>query len=346
MEGLKIDLYAGQVFVFTPKGDVIELPAGSTPIDFAYAIHTDVGHRCVGAKVGGKLVPLDYRLQTGDTVEVITSKARDQAPSRDWLQIVATPRARTKIRQWFSRERREDALETGRDLMQRLMRKQGVPLKRLATEEALSEVASDLKYPSLEALYVAVGEGHVSPQSVVARLARLLATPADEELPDVPLARPVRIKKEQPQGVIVTGASDVWVRLARCCMPVPGDDIVGFVSRGQGVSVHRADCPNAKALAREPERILEVSWREGKATSFVVAIQVEALDRQKLLRDVATVFSDNHVNIVSASSAVGKDRITTLRFVLELADITHLSRLLAAVKNVDAVFDAYRVVPR
>jgi GTP pyrophosphokinase len=346
MEGLKIDLYAGQVFVFTPKGDVVELPAGSTPIDFAYAIHTDVGHRCVGAKVGGKLVPLDYRLQTGDAVEVITSKAPDAAPSRDWLQIVGTPRARTKIRQWFSRERRDDMLETGRDLMQRLMRKQGVPFKRLATEEALAEVASDLKYPSREALYVAVGEGHVSPQSVVARLARILATPADEELPDVPLARPVRIKKEQPQGVIVTGASDVWVRLARCCMPVPGDDIVGFVSRGQGVSVHRADCPNAKALAREPERILEVSWREGKATSFVVAIQVEALDRQKLLRDVATVFSDNHVNIVSAASAVGKDRITTLRFVLELADITHLSRLLTAVKSVDAVFDAYRVVPR
>jgi GTP diphosphokinase / guanosine-3',5'-bis(diphosphate) 3'-diphosphatase len=346
MEGLKIDLYAGQVFVFTPKGDVVELPAGATPIDFAYAIHTDVGHRCVGGKVGGKLVPLDYRLQTGDTVEVITSKSREAAPSRDWLQIVATPRARTKIRQWFSRERREDALETGRDLMQRLMRKQGVPFKRLATEDALAEVASDLKYPSREALYVAVGEGHVSPQSVVARLARLLATPADEEPPDVPLARPVRIKKEQPQGVIVSGASDVWVRLARCCMPVPGDQIIGFVSRGQGVSVHRADCPNAKALAREPERILEVTWREGRATSFVVAIHVEALDRQKLLRDVATVFSDNHVNIVSAASAVGKDRITTLRFVLELAEITHLSRLLAAVKSVDGVFDAYRIVPR
>ena len=346
MEGLKIDLYAGQVFVFTPKGDVVELAAGATPIDFAYAIHTDVGHRCIGAKVSGKLVPLDYRLQTGDTVEVLTSKAQDAAPSRDWLQIVATPRARSKIRQWFSRERREDALETGRDLMQRLMRKQGVPLKRLATEEALAGVAADLKYPSLDALYVAVGEGHVSPQSVVTRLSRILTDTPEEDAEDVPPARPVRIKREQDQGIVVPGATDVWVRLARCCMPVPGDEIVGFVSRGQGVSVHRADCPNAKALAREPERMLEVSWREGRATTFVVSIQVEALDRQKLLRDIATVLSDHQVNILTASSAVGKDRVSTSRFVFELADITHLSRILSAVKGVDSVFDAYRVVPR
>jgi guanosine-3',5'-bis(diphosphate) 3'-pyrophosphohydrolase len=345
MEGLKIDLYANQVFVFTPKGDVVELPRGATPIDFAYAIHTEVGHRCIGAKIGGKLVPLDYQLETGDAVEVVTSKAQDAGPSRDWLKLVTTPRARTKIRQWFSRERREDALETGRDLMQRAMRKQGVPLRRLATEDALSRAATDLKYPSLESLYVAIGEGHVSPQSVVARLSRLLSDTSEDETEDVPLARPVRIK-EQAQGVVVPGASDVWVRLAKCCMPVPGDEIIGFVSRGQGVSVHRADCPNAKALAREPERILEVSWRPGKPTSFVVAIQVEALDRQKLLRDIASVLSDHQVNILSATSTVGKDRITNQRFMFEIADITHLSRILAAVKGVDSVFDAYRVVPR
>jgi GTP pyrophosphokinase len=346
MEGLKIDLYADQVFVFTPKGDVVELPRGATPIDFAYSIHTEVGHRCIGAKIGAKLVPLDYELQTGDTVAVLTSKAQDAGPSRDWLKLVTTPRARSKIRQWFSRERREDALETGRDLMQRAMRKQGVPLRRLATEDALSRVATDLKYPSLDALYVSIGEGHVSPQSVVARLSRLLADTAEEETEDVPLARPVRIKRDQAQGVVVPGASDVWVRLAKCCMPVPGDEIIGFVSRGQGVSVHRADCPNAKALAREPERILEVSWSAGKPTSFVVAIHVEALDRQRLLRDIASVLSDHAVNILSATSTVGKDRITTQRFVFEIADITHLSRILAAVKGVDSVFDAYRVVPR
>ena len=225
------------------------------------------------------------------------------------------------------------------------MRKQGVPFKRLATEDALAEVATELKYPSLDGLYVAVGEGQVSPQSILARLARLLATPMDEEPQDVPLARPVRIKREQAQGVVVPGASDVWVRLARCCMPVPGDEIVGFVSRGQGVSVHRADCPNGKALAREPERILEVSWREGRATSFVVSIQVEALDRQKLLRDVANVLGDMHVNIIAASSNTGKDMVATLRFTFELADIAHLDGVLRAARRVEGVFDAYRTVP-
>jgi GTP pyrophosphokinase len=348
MEGLKIDLYEGQVFVFTPKGDVIELPAGSTPIDFAYAIHTDVGHRCIGAKVAGKLVPLDYRLQTGDAVDVLTSKALDAAPSRDWLQIVQTPRARTKIRQWFSRERREDALELGKDLMQRAMRKQGVPFKRLATEPLLTRVATDLKYGDLDSMYVAIGEGQVSPQSVVARLTRILSEEDADvaAFEEVPLARPVRIKRETDGGVVVSGATDVWVRLARCCLPVPGDEIIGFVSRGQGVSVHRADCPNARALAKEPERLVEVAWREGRATSFVVAIQVEALDRQKLLGDIATVLAEHQVNILSATSQVGKDRISTQRFTFELADITHLSRILASVKGVENVFDAFRVVPR
>ncbi|MFL5766299.1 MAG: RelA/SpoT family protein, partial [Actinomycetota bacterium] len=271
MEGLRIDLYGGQVFVFTPKGDVVSLPAGSTPIDLAYAIHTEVGHRCIGAKVAGKLVPLDYELRTGDKVEVLTSRARDASPSLDWLQFVKSPRARNKIRQWFSRERREDMLEVGREALQTLMRKQNVPFKRLATDEALEQVAGELGYPNLDALSVAVGEGHVSPQSVVARLSRLLSGASEEDALDVPLARPVRISdgRAAAQGVVVQGSTDVWVRLARCCTPVPGDEIMGFVSRGQGVSVHRADCPNAKALSREPERLIDVSWAEGKPTSFV-----------------------------------------------------------------------------
>ena len=347
MEGLKIDLYGGQVFCFTPKGDVVNLPAGATPVDFAYAIHTEVGHRTIGAKVNGKLVPLDYALRTGDTVEVLTTKAEGSGPSQDWLRFVKTPRARNKIRQWFSRERREDALEEGRDALQRLMRKQNVPLKRLATEEALEQLAEEMKLPSLEALYVAVGEGHVSPQSIVARLGRIVSGDTEEDVTNVPLARPVRIEpSDVSTGVVVPGVADVWVRLARCCTPVPGDQIMGFVTRGQGVSVHRTDCPNARALMREPERIIEVSWRTGKPTSFVVAIQVEALDRTRLLSDVASVLSDNHVNILSATSSVGRDRTTRLRFTFELADITHLAGILAAVKKVENVFDAFRVVPR
>ncbi len=350
MEGLRIDLYGGQVFVFTPKGDVMNLPAGATPVDFSYSIHTEVGHRTIGAKVNGKLVPLDYELRTGDTVEVLTSKAQGEGPSQDWLKFVATPRARNKIRQWFSRERREDALEDGRDALQRFMRRQNVPLKRLATEEALRLLAEEMKFPSLEALYVAVGEGHVSPQSVVARLSRSVQGTTDEDVTEVPLARPVRVGEptstDVTSGIEVPGSADVWVRLARCCTPVPGDEILGFVTRGQGVSVHRTDCPNAKGLESQPERLIEVSWRSGKPTTFVVAIQVEALDRTRLLSDVATVLSDHHVNILSATSAVGRDRTTLLRFTFELADITHLAGILGAVKKVENVYDAFRVVPR
>jgi GTP pyrophosphokinase len=346
MEGLRIDLYSGQVFVFTPKGDVVNLPAGATPIDFAYAIHTEVGHRCVGARVSGRLVPLDYELQTGDSVEVITSKAQDAAPSRDWLSIVKSPRARTKIRQWFSRERREDALETGKDLLQRALRKQSLPVVRLTSDAVMQQVASDLKYPDLDSLYVVIGEGHVSPQSVVSRLIRLVSDEAEEEAEEIPAVRPVKIPKRDTSGVMVQGRSDVWVKLSKCCTPVPGDEIVGFVTRGLGVSVHRRDCPNVKTLSREPDRLIEVDWRAGVATSFAVSIQVEALDRTKLLRDVATVLGDLHVNILSASTHVGKDRITTLRFTFELGEITHLSSILAAVRRVEGVFEAYRIVPR
>jgi len=346
MEGLRIDLSGGRVFVFTPKGDVLNLPQGATPVDFAYSVHTEVGHRTIGAKVNGKLVPLDYELRTGDGVEVLTSKAQGEGPSQDWLQFVATPRARNKIRQWFARGRREDAHDQGKDLLQKQMRKQNLPFKRLATEDAMEQVARDLKHPDLDALYVAVGEGHVSPQSVVARLARLVSGAPDEDVMEVPLARPVKIAQTDiSRGVMVKGLDDVWVRLGRCCTPVPGDTIVGFVTRGQGVSVHRDDCPNVKTLRREPERMIEVSWSGGKPTSFVVAIQVEALDRTRLLSDIATALSDHHVNILSANSTTGRDRLTRLRFAFELADIAHLSSILAAAKRVDGVFDAYRVVP-
>ncbi|HEX2089271.1 MAG TPA: bifunctional (p)ppGpp synthetase/guanosine-3',5'-bis(diphosphate) 3'-pyrophosphohydrolase [Actinomycetota bacterium] len=344
MEGLKVDLYAGRAFVFTPKGDVVDLPAGATPVDFAYAIHTEVGHRCIGARVNGRLVPLDYELHTGDTVEVVTSKAADAAPSRDWLGFVKSPRARNKIRQWFSRERREDALETGRELLHRSLRRHSLPVVRLSSDELMAQVAADLKYPDVDSLYVAIGEGHVSPQSIVSRLDRVVSADAEDEAEEIPAARPVELRKE-PASVVVQGRSDVWVKLARCCTPVPGDDIRGFITRGQGVSVHRTDCPNVKALSAEPERFIDVTWRAGVPTSFAVSIQVEALDRQKLLRDVATVLSDQRVNIISASSNVGKDRIATLRFTFELADIAHLSSILSAAKRVDGVFDAYRVLP-
>jgi len=284
-------------------------------------------------------------VQTGDTLEILTSKAQDAAPKRDWLQIVKSPRARNKIRQWFSRERREDAMETGRDLLQRALRRQSLPVIRLSSDEMMSHVAAELKYPALDSLYVAIGEGHVSPESIVTRLARLASVEVEEETEELPPARPVRLGREVTQPVVVQGRSDVWVKLARCCTPVPGDEIAGFITRGQGVSVHRVECPNMRAMAREAERVIEVSWAAGKPTSFAVSIQVEALDRQKLLRDVATVLADQRVNILAASTHTGRDRIANLRFTFELADAAHLSSILSAVKRVDGVFDAYRLVP-
>jgi guanosine-3',5'-bis(diphosphate) 3'-pyrophosphohydrolase len=347
IENLKTDLYVDEVFVFTPKGDVIQLPAGATPIDFAYAVHTEVGHRCVGARVNKRLVPLEYALQNGDTVEVFTSKAKNAGPSRDWLSIVKTPRARNKIRQWFSKERREDAIEAGKDALVRAMRKAGLPLQKLTQGGTLAAVASEMRFAGLDALYAAVGSGQTSAASVVNRLQADLGAEEQEDDDDFALERAVRPARPLPasRGVVVKGVDDVWVKLARCCTPVPRDPIIGFVTRGHGVSVHREDCPNAGDLQRHANRLLEVEWDTSGPSSFAVTIQVEALDRTKLLRDITEVLSDHHVNIVSATVATGRDRVATLRFTFELAEISHLAHVLSSVKKVEGVFDAFRVVP-
>jgi guanosine-3',5'-bis(diphosphate) 3'-pyrophosphohydrolase len=351
MENLKTDLYVDEVFVFTPKGDVISLPAGATPIDFAYAVHTEVGHRCVGARVNKRLVPLEYVLANGDTVEIFTSKAPDAGPSQDWLALVKTPRARNKIRQWFSKERREDAIEAGRDALVRALRKAALPLQKLTQSGALATVATELRYQNLDALYAAIGGGQLTTQAVVNRLQADLGINEEElEEDDVSatLSRVVRPPRRLPSssGVLVKGVDDVWVKLARCCTPLPRDRIIGFVTRGHGVSVHRQDCPNAVELRRDPQRLIEVEWDSSGPSSFAVTIQVEALDRTKLLRDITEVLSDHHVNIVSATVATGRDRVATLRFTFELADIAHLKHILATVRKVDGVYDAVRVVPQ
>src|SRR6266536_1661834 len=346
IDNLKTDLYVDEVFVFTPKGDVLQLPAGATPIDFAYSVHTEVGHRCVGARVNKRLVPLEYALQNGDTVEIFTSKAPDAGPSRDWLAIVKTPRARNKIRQWFSKERRDDAIEAGKEALVRAMRTARLPLQRLTQGGALSALASEMRFPALDALSAAVGSGQVTAASVVHRLQADLGEEEQED-DDLPLHRATRPARSLPtsRGVLVKGIDDVWVKLARCCTPVPRDPIIGFVTRGHGVSVHRSDCPNAADLRRHPSRMIDVTWDTSGPSVFAVTIQVEALDRTKLLRDITEVLSDHHVNIVSATVATGRDRIATLRFTFELADISHLAHVLSAVKRVDGVYDAFRVVP-
>ncbi|MCU1485461.1 MAG: (p)ppGpp synthetase, RelA/SpoT family [Actinomycetia bacterium] len=346
MESLKVDLEQDEVFVFTPKGDVVTMALGATPIDFAYAIHTDVGHRCIGARVNGRLVPLDSELKSGDRVEIFTSKVEGAGPSRDWMQIVATPRARNKIRQWFSRSRREEAIETGREDLVRHMRREGLPVQKLSNSALLAKVAVDLNYADVDALHQAIGENHVSAQSVAQRLARELRGGDHEDQLPTTVSRPARSRVQGSGGVHVEGLDDVMVRLALCCTPVPGDEIVGFVTTGRGVSVHRADCANAVTLTTSMgERQIEVEWDGARAGVFVASIEVEALDRARLLGDVSTALADHHVNIVASSTHTGADRVARLRFDFELADPSHLDALLRSVKKVDSVYDAYRVLP-
>ncbi len=346
LETLKLDLGQDEVYVFTPKGMVITLAAGATPVDFAYAIHTEVGHRCIGAKVNGRLVPLDSPLDSGDTVEIVTSKAPTAAPSRDWLQTVATPRARNKIRQWFSRERREDAIETGREELVKALRREGLPVQKLTGSAPLAALARSLSYVDLEALLAAIGEGHVSAHSVAQRLAReLRGGEHDEQLPSTARA-PRRPSRRQAAGVYVEGLDDVMIRLSRCCTPVPGDEIMGFVTRGRGVSVHRADCANAISLAGgTKERLIDVEWDQEQSGSFVAAIEVRALDRSRLLADVSRVLAEHHFNILSCSTTTDADRVSRMRFEFELADPGHLDSALGSLKRLDSVFDSYRILP-
>jgi guanosine-3',5'-bis(diphosphate) 3'-pyrophosphohydrolase len=348
LESLRFEINSSEVYVFTPRGEVIALPTGSTPVDFAYSIHTEVGHHCIGARVNGRLVPLESQLDNGDVVEIFTSKAPNAGPSRDWLTYVKSARARNKIKQFFTKERREEAIEQGKDALAKLMRREGLPLQRMMTHETLSVVASELRHSDVTALYAAVGEGNTTAQAVVRRIVELFGeeSAADEAAETVTITSERERRKQSPRGdagVIVKGLSDVWVKLARCCTPVPGDDIVGFVTRGAGVSVHRGDCTNIKSLSAQPGRMVEVEWAPTSQSMFLVAIQVEALDRARLLSDITRVLSDVHVNILSASVATTRDRIAKSRFTFEMADPTHLGHVLKAVRTVDGVFDAYRV---
>ncbi|GMU77874.1 MAG: putative GTP pyrophosphokinase [Acidimicrobiia bacterium] len=346
METLKIDLEQDEVFVFTPKGKVITLVAGSTPVDFAYAIHTEVGHRCIGARVNGRLVALDSALHSGDSVEIFTSKVEGAGPSRDWLQFVQTPRAKAKIRQWFSRERRVDAMEAGREELTKALRREGLPVQRLARSQALAAVAASMHYTDVDALHAAIGEGHIGAQAVAQRLQRELLG-GEEQLP-ITTHRPPRAPKADHRrtvGVHVEGLDDVMVRLSRCCTPVPGDEIMGFVTRGRGVSVHRTDCANADALASQTHRFIEVEWDHEQPATFVVSIEIEALDRARLLRDITQVLSENHVSIRACTTQTSADRVARMRFDFEMADTGHLESVLKAIKRVDSVYDAYRVLP-
>ncbi|RBY89023.1 GTP pyrophosphokinase [Blastococcus sp. TBT05-19] len=347
LETLRYDLGPQEVFVFTPKGDVVSLPGESTPVDFAFAVHTEVGYRTIGARVNGSLVSLDSKLTNGDVVEIFTSKSPTAGPSKDWLSFVGSSRARTKIRQWFTKERREDAVEAGKEALTRAMRKAGLPLQRLLGGEALSTLAKDLRFADVTALYAAVGENHLSAASVVEKLMVALggSEGATEDIAEtaIPTRRSSPRRGSGDPGVVVHGMTDVWAKLAKCCTPVPGDAILGFVTRGGGVSVHRTDCTNAADLQSKPERLVEVEWGNQQGAMFLVAIQVEALDRHRLLSDVTKALADERVNILSASVQTSRDRVAISRFTFELADPAHLGAVLQTVRNVDGVFDVERV---
>jgi GTP pyrophosphokinase len=343
LDNLRFEIGAKEVYVFTPQGKVIGLPAGATPVDFAYAVHTEIGHRTMGAKVNGRLVPLESVLNSGDVVEIFTSKNPDAGPSQDWLNFVKSARARNKIRGWFTKERREEAVDQGKDSIARAMRKQNLPLQKLMSQDVVNAVAAQMRYDGVEALYAAVGEGHVSTQSVIEKVLASIQTETDDESHTFTPKSRGRALRSSDSGVLVRGAPDILVKLAKCCTPVPGDEIVGFVTRGSGVSVHRSDCVNVKTLLAEPDRMIDVQWAPNSSSVFLVQIQVEALDRAGLLSDITRVLSEHHVNILSASVSTSSDRLAISRYVFEMGDTVHLDRLLNAVRRIDAVYDVYRV---
>jgi len=362
LKDLKVDLDESEVFVFTPAGDAKSLRKGSTPVDFAYAIHTEVGNHCVGAKVNGKIVPLTYELQMGDRVEIMTQKSA--TPSRGWLGIVKTPSARSKIRSYFSRISRGDDLQAGHEKLSREMRKHGMGISNAQSGRAIKSVAEQLGYRESDDMLVAIGTGKESAQHVTNRLLKLLVDRGTEEankpsigqsamstgkMPPMltSVARPKRHETHSTTGVVVKGLDDVLVRLSRCCNPVLGDDIIGFVTRGRGVSVHRRDCPNAADLMKEPERIIEVAWERGPGavTTYRVETHIEGMDRMNLLRDVIAVLAEEGVNVLNSSSAVGRDGIVRMRYLFEVADVEHVDEILLRILDVDGVFEARRMYP-
>ena len=351
MQSLKTDLEQDEVYVFTPKGRVISLPVGSTAVDFAYGVHTEVGHATIGAKINGRLVPLDHVMQSGDSCEVFTAKVETAGPSQDWLGFVASPRAKNKIKQWFSRERRVDMIEAGRDELAADFKREGLAVQQVWKSDQVERVITEMGFVDLDSMLAAIGEHHISGRTVAQRVARGYRTGEEDVQLPATVGTPRRERRDghrQEVGIHVEGLDDMLVRLAMCCTPVPGDEIIGFVTKGRGVSVHRADCANAGSLGEHQEtRMIEVEW-DGETqfnSTFTAGIEVVALDRSRLLRDVAAALVDHRVNIVSCETVTGADREAKMRFEFELANGAHLDSVIRTIKNIESVYDAYRTVP-
>ena len=346
LDSVLFEINADEIYVFTPKGEVIALPVGATPVDFAFAVHTEVGYRCIGARVNGRLVALSTKLVQGDKVEVLTSKAEGAGPSRDWLGFVVSSRARQKIRQHFSRERRDEAIEQGKEMLAKDLRRTGIPLQRLLTLENLTAVANELGQKDVPSLYNAIGEGHVGPQGIVEKL--IVLHGGEDETVDTVTEDLVVKQHRRPVGdgaqVLVDGDHTVMAKFAKCCYPLPGDEIVGFVTRGDGVSVHRADCTNVPALLKEPDRMVPVSWSGREpGSAYLVTIQIDGIDRARLLSDVSSALSEQHVDIVSVNINTNKQRQFSGKITFESADPTHLHHVMAQVRKVPGVYDVFRV---
>jgi GTP diphosphokinase / guanosine-3',5'-bis(diphosphate) 3'-diphosphatase len=344
MKAFRTDLFDDEVYVFTPKGEVKTLPAGATPIDFAYAVHTDVGHRTVGAKVNGRIVPLHYRLRNGDFVEILTSKS-GRGPSRDWMSLAASSRARNKIRQWFSRETRGETEQKGREMLEQALKGQNLPYRKLSGSALMVEVIRETGFRKAEDFYLALGSGKLPASQIVNKvLQRLKTDEVAEEAPVVKQPKARTATASESYGITVKGVQDVLVRLAKCCTPVPGDDILGYISLGKGITIHREDCPNAKALMRNPERFTPVEWEGGASKSFRVQVRVDSWDRPRLLEDVARTFAEHGANIVSYGGVV-EDQLAKNWYTAEVGDVKELRALLTALRQIDSVFDAYRLTP-
>ena len=347
LENLKSDLEQDELFVFTPKGRVITLPIFSTPVDFAYAVHTEVGHSCMGARVNGRLVPLEYKLTSGDTCEVLVSQGEINEPSQDWLEFVVSPKARSKIKQWLSRERLEDLVENGKDELIERLRQKGLPAKKVLESQVLSDEVALLNFEDDDAFFAAIGDQRIDAVAIVERMSKRMRDGVQPDQLSVSALGSNVAASPQRNGVHIEGMPDVMVRLSRCCTPVPGDEIMGFVTKGRGVTVHRADCANAASLfTQDSARLVEVEWSsESSGAVFIAAVEIVALDRSRLLRDVANALSDEHVNIVACTTHTGADRVAKMRFEFEFADPSHLQSVLRVIKRIDGVFDANRVMP-
>jgi GTP pyrophosphokinase len=351
VETLKVDLFEDEVFVFTPKGEVKSLASGATPLDFAYEIHTDVGHRCVGAKVNGKIVPLSYQLHSGDIVEVLTSK-RERGPSRDWLALVKTTRARNKIKAWFKAESRKDTEHAGRELLQEHLKKQGLPSQKIVASPLLADVIREMGFRKAEEFYIALGGAKISPKVVVNKVMQRLkqGEAAESEPTAADDLLSTRRRRSRPTtsssryGIVVEGIDEVMLRMAKCCRPVPGDPIVGYISLGRGITIHRDDCPNVAVLRKDPERFTPVSWEGDADTSFRVEIEVQAWDRHRLLEDISRTLAEAGINIVEIAGVVNHPMVRD-KFVVEVGDTRTLDHAVNRLRNIDGVFDAYRVTP-